>query len=397
VNTIVAVSSRPGTYNDAITVSGAYDVNYVFNYTPADFEVTKARLTITAQSTNKCYDGEEYAGTNQVTYNGFVTNEDQSVLDGTLQFNGTFAAATNAGTYTIIPEGLTSENYDILYQNGSLVINPLPTATISGDAEICAGSAGMIEVELTGQAPWSLTYTDGTTSETITDIYENSYSIGVTIPENTSKTYTITNVSDFNGCSNTAEGSATIKVKMSTSAGKIAGDQMVAPGTLPATITSQNLGSGTGTITYAWESSLDNGLNWEIIPEENGETYAPEIQEQATWYRRIAISTENNVACTAVTDPVKISLWPTELYNQEHSANSWSAYAVRNTEIRLKADVGSSAIAKLYDIQGRLVLVKNLEEGSLNTIPTPNIKTGIYILFVKENEKIQGFKIPVKE
>ena len=396
-STLIDKNSGAGKYKNAITVSGGYDVNYVFTYTPADFDVTKAQLTVTAESKSKCFDGEVYSGTNDVTYSGFVAGEDETTLEGELNFGGTFAAATNAGTYSIIPEGLTSENYELVYQNGSLVINPLPTATISGDAEICAGSTGMIEVVLTGQAPWSLTYTDGTTSETVNDIYKNPYLISVAIPENTSQTYTITNVTDFNGCSNTAEGSVIIKVKSTTSAGEISGDQLLAPGALPAPIASINPGAGSGSMTYAWESSIDNGLNWEIIPEENSETYAPEIPEQAIWFRRIAISSENNVTCTAVTDPTKISLWPTGVYNQESSENSWSAYAVRNTEIRLKADVGSSAIARLYDIQGRLILVKNLGEGSLNIIPTPNIKTGIYMLFVKENEKIRGFKIPVKE
>ena len=73
------------------------------------------------------------------------------------------------------------------------------------------------------------------------------------------------------------------------------------------------------------------------------------------------------------------------------------AWAVRNTEIRLKGEIGKLAVAKLYDIDGRLILVKNLEEGSFNIIPAPYLKTGIYMLFVKDNGKIEGFKIPVKE
>jgi len=78
-------------------------------------------------------------------------------------------------------------------------------------------------------------------------------------------------------------------------------------------------------------------------------------------------------------------------------ASNLSAYAVRNTEIRVKGQVSKQAVATLYDVQGRVVVVKNLEEGSLNTIATPNIKTGIYMLYVKENGRVQGFKIPVKE
>jgi len=76
---------------------------------------------------------------------------------------------------------------------------------------------------------------------------------------------------------------------------------------------------------------------------------------------------------------------------------SLSAYAIRNVEIRVKGEVSNQAVASLYDVQGRLILTKKLEAGNLNVIKTPNIKTAIYMLFVKDNDKIQGFKIPVTE
>lgn len=74
-----------------------------------------------------------------------------------------------------------------------------------------------------------------------------------------------------------------------------------------------------------------------------------------------------------------------------------SAYTVRNTEIRVKGSVSKQAVATLYDIQGRVVLVKNLEEGNLNIIGTPNLRTGIYMLYVKDNNKFKAFKLPVTE
>ena len=74
-----------------------------------------------------------------------------------------------------------------------------------------------------------------------------------------------------------------------------------------------------------------------------------------------------------------------------------SAYAVRNVEIRLSGQVSNQAIATLYDIQGREILVKKLNEGNLNVIRTPNIKSAMYLLFIKDNGKSQGFKIPVRE
>jgi len=43
------------------------------------------------------------------------------------------------------------------------------------------------------------------------------------------------------------------------------------------------------------------------------------------------------------------------------------------------------------------VLVKNLDAGSMNIIRTPDIKAGIYILFVKDLEQVHRFKIPLTE
>jgi hypothetical protein len=74
-----------------------------------------------------------------------------------------------------------------------------------------------------------------------------------------------------------------------------------------------------------------------------------------------------------------------------------SAYAVRNIEIRINGNVSNQAVATLYDIQGRVVLVKTLEEGSLNVVRTPDIKSAIYMLSVNDNGKLQRFKIAVNE
>ena len=83
--------------------------------------------------------------------------------------------------------------------------------------------------------------------------------------------------------------------------------------------------------------------------------------------------------------------------NKETLAGQLSVYSIRNTEIRVTGSVSKLAIATLYDIQGKVVLVKNMQEGSLNSIRTPNLKTGIYVLSVNDNQRVQRFKIPVKE
>jgi len=87
----------------------------------------------------------------------------------------------------------------------------------------------------------------------------------------------------------------------------------------------------------------------------------------------------------------------TDLNNVGVEATPLIAYAIRNTEIRIKGTVNSGAVATLYDMVGRVVRTKILEDGSTNSLPTPGIKSAIYILSVNDHGKIQTFKIPVRD
>ena len=126
------------------------------------------------------YNNMPYTGGNGVTYNGFVSGQNASVLSGTILYGGTSQGAVNAGTYTIIPSGQGSSNYAITYVNGTLTINPLPIAVVLDAFGTAANIAGTTAPSLTMNAtvlptspaslPGSfggntvLPYGDGTTS-----------------------------------------------------------------------------------------------------------------------------------------------------------------------------------------------------------------------------------------
>jgi len=74
-----------------------------------------------------------------------------------------------------------------------------------------------------------------------------------------------------------------------------------------------------------------------------------------------------------------------------------TAFAVKNIEIRIVGEVSKDAVATLYDVTGKVILIANLKEGNLNVIPTPNIKPAIYMLSVKDNNKLQSFKLLLRE
>lgn len=121
---------------------------------------------------------------------------------------GTWNAAINtasAGTavYTFTP----TVGQCALSTTMNITVNPNPTAVLSGSATICSGASTNLQVALTGTAPWSFTYNDGTNHTIIL----NSSPATISVNPASTTTFTTVSISDAN-CSGTASGSATITV-----------------------------------------------------------------------------------------------------------------------------------------------------------------------------------------
>ncbi len=108
--------------------------NYAVSFVSGTLTIKPAPLTVTASNASKTYNGLAYSGDNGVTYSGFVNNQTASVLGGALTFSGSSQGATNAGSYSITPGGVTSGNYVINFANGTLTINPAPLLVAANNA-----------------------------------------------------------------------------------------------------------------------------------------------------------------------------------------------------------------------------------------------------------------------
>ena len=92
--------------------------------------ISQKGLVITANDFQKIYDRIVYSGGNGVSFTdpvtgvgpGFVNGETIAVLGGSLTYAGTSQNKIAAGTYSIIPGGLTSSNYNISFVAGTLTI-----------------------------------------------------------------------------------------------------------------------------------------------------------------------------------------------------------------------------------------------------------------------------------
>lgn len=122
-----------GTYTltpSAEPKSGYSVDNYDITPTNGTFTINKAALTVTANSENITYGDDK--PTFSVSYSGFVNNENESVLGGSLVLECDYVKYGNVRTYSITPSGLTSGNYAITFESGTLTVSKKQiTATIS--------------------------------------------------------------------------------------------------------------------------------------------------------------------------------------------------------------------------------------------------------------------------
>jgi hypothetical protein len=119
---VYAGEVAPGSYD--VTPAGLTSANYDISYVTGLLTIDLAPLTVTATSFSKVQDNIAYTGGNGVSYAGFVNGEGVSSLLGTLTYSGTSQNATRAGSFSIVPGGLSSTNYVLTYVNGTLTIRP---------------------------------------------------------------------------------------------------------------------------------------------------------------------------------------------------------------------------------------------------------------------------------
>ncbi|MCF8078952.1 MAG: hypothetical protein K9K88_06700 [Desulfobacterales bacterium] len=154
--TIGSVSlASAGAAADADVVGSPYDItasaaaggtfdagNYTISYVDGSLGVIPAGLLgIAANAAAKTYDGLAYSGGNGVNYTGFQAGDTPDSLDGTLEYGGSSQGAVNVGTYSIIPFGQSSPNYEIVYVNGKLSVIPAPLGIAANSATRLYGEA----------------------------------------------------------------------------------------------------------------------------------------------------------------------------------------------------------------------------------------------------------------
>lgn len=150
--------------------------------------------SFTINNQQQCLSGNSFVLTNSSTA-ADGTNLSSSLWnfgDGSSESTTTSPAKSyNAtGTY-VVRLTVTASNGCVSSITKEVIVNGAPTGQISGTTSICNGSSATLSVNLTGQGPWLMNYTDGASPVSISS---SPYTFSVS--PTTTTTFQITSLSD---------------------------------------------------------------------------------------------------------------------------------------------------------------------------------------------------------
>ena len=203
-STTVSTATSAGVYTGAITVAGGADENYAFSYAAADFTITKAMLTVTADAKSKLFGAANPLLT--FTYSGWKNGNNESVLTTKPVASTTVDVSTAVGVWigAITLAGGVDENYDFTYVAANFTVSKnILTVTAVANSKVYGAANPSLTLTysgfLNGNTASDLTTapTARATSITLTTAV-GTYTNAVTVAGGVDETYSFTYVfADF--------------------------------------------------------------------------------------------------------------------------------------------------------------------------------------------------------
>jgi hypothetical protein len=263
----------------------------------------------------------------------------------------------------------------------TVVINPLPTATIAGSTTVCQNSATPT-ITFTGSGgttPYKFTYKiNGGTAQTITTTSGNTVILNV--PTGTAGTfvYTLISVQDasITSCTNTASGSATVIINPLPSA-TIAGSTTICQNTSSPLITFTGSGA---TAPYTFIYKINNGSNQTVTTTSgNSVTVAVPTTTPGTFtYSLVSVQESSGTICTNTVSGSTIVI-----VNPLPTATIAGTTTVcQNSNSPLITFTGSGASAPytfVYKINGGASQTVTTTSGNSVTVAVPTATPGAFV------------------
>ncbi|MEO6251872.1 MAG: CHRD domain-containing protein, partial [Ferruginibacter sp.] len=241
-----------------------------------------------------------------------------SVQQATIQASGTATATfTSNGTGGSATVNTQVDNVPVadLVARATITVNTLPIVTDPVNFTSCVGGTATFTSTITGTPAPTITWRIGAVA-----LVNGIQGSGSTVSGQGTNTLTITNVQPgdaatnynvqaVNQCGTATSVDATLFVNQVTG-GTVGSDQTICSGGDPAAFTESVASTGSGALTYQWQSSIVSCVaGFGNIGGATGNTYDPPSGlAVATFYRRVTISTLNAVPCTAIGNCITITI-----------------------------------------------------------------------------------------
>ncbi len=251
------------TFNPTATTT--YQVTATFPSSPdCPSPATPITITVNDLPTVTLSNNGPVCGTNPGAVTGNLTGTEPFTINYTingvaqqpLQVAGTNTFTLNTGplatnaTYTIT--SLTDANScsatDLTAATSTVVVNPVPTVSLSNNGPVCPGGSTTVTGNLTGTAPFSITYTLNGVAQPVITTSSNQFTIA-TGNLSANAAYVITALSDAN-CAATNLTDATTTVVVNPVPTVTLSNNGPVCGSASATVTGNLTGTGPFSITY---------------------------------------------------------------------------------------------------------------------------------------------------
>ncbi|WP_216823390.1 hypothetical protein, partial [Niastella vici] len=197
----------------------------------------------------------------------------------------------------------------------TVTVNGVTAGTIGTDQTICSGgdpAAFTVTTAATGAGALTYQWQSSTTScaagfSNIVGATSATYDVPAGLATTTYYKRIVT--STLSGTCTAASNCVTVTINNVT-AGVIAADQTICSGGDPAAFTVTTAATGSGALTYQWQSSTTScAAGFADVSGATSATYdAPTGLAVTTYYRRITTSTLNGVPCTATSNCATVTI-----------------------------------------------------------------------------------------
>jgi hypothetical protein len=270
-----------------------------------------------------------------------------------------------------------------------VTVNPLPTATISGTASVCLGSAqpNITFTGANGTAPYTFTYSVGGATKTVTTVSGNSVTVAQPTTVAGNFVYNLISVRDGSttACVQAQTGSQTITVKVLPTA-TISGSTSVCESSAAPSVTFTGAnGSAPFTFTYRINSGALQTVT--SAAGSNSVTVAAPTGVPGTYiYSLVSVQDGSATSCVqnqAGSATIKVNPLPVAAITGSTTVCIGSASPL----ITLTGSVGTAPYTFTYKINSGSIQTISTVSGSAVTVPAPTNISGTFtytVLTVKD-------------